>query len=125
MLTPADDYPVHQTSAPIATVGTTNRNFYNRYFFNGYARDGSVFFAAALGLYPNRQVIDAAFNVVYRDRQYIVRASCRAGNDRLQTRVGPIAVEVLEPLQRLRLRVEPNAWGLSGDLVFTARAPVL
>ena len=51
MLTKADDYPVHQTADPIAYTATSDRNFYDRYFFNGYARDGSVYFAAALGLY--------------------------------------------------------------------------
>jgi len=125
MLTKADDYPIHQTSEPIASVGTSDRNFYDRYFFNGYAPDGSVYFAAALGSYPNRQVMDAAFNVVHRDRQYVLRASRLAGLERMETYVGPIHVEVVEPLRRLRLRVEPNAWGIAGDLLFTRRAPVL
>ncbi|MBI1817870.1 MAG: hypothetical protein HYR72_23075 [Deltaproteobacteria bacterium] len=125
MLTRADDYLIHQTPEPIAYVGTSDRNFYDRFFFNGYARDGSVYFAAAMGVYPNRQVIDAAFNVVHRGRQYVVRASGRAPADRMQTAVGPIAVEVVEPLRRVRLVVQPNPWEISGDLVFTARAPVL
>ncbi len=125
MLTKADDYPVHQTAEPIAHVGTSDRNFYDRYFFNGYARDGSVYFAAALGSYPNRQVMDAAFSVVHGGRQYVVRASRLAGPERMDTRVGPIRVDVQVPLERLRLLVEPNQWGISGDLVFTRRAPAL
>jgi hypothetical protein len=125
MLTRADDYLIHQTPEPIAYVGTSDRNFYDRFFFNGYARDGSVYFAAAMGQYPNRQVIDAAFNVVHRGRQFVVRASGRAPVDRMHTAVGPIAVDVVEPLRRLRLVVQPNQWEISGDLVFTARAPVL
>ena len=47
MLTKADDYPIHQLPEPIAYTGT-DRNFYDRYFFNGYTPDGSSFFAAAL-----------------------------------------------------------------------------
>jgi hypothetical protein len=125
MLTKADDYPIHQTPEPIAHIGTSDRNFYDRYFFNGYARDGSVYFAAALGSYPNRQVMDAAFNVVHRGRQYVVRASRLAGPERMETRVGPIGVEVLAPLERLRVAVAPNRWGICGDLVFTHRAPVI
>lgn len=125
MITKADDYPIHQTPEPIAHVGTSDRNFYDRYFFNGYARDGSVYFAAAMGSYPNRHVQDAAFSVVHRGRQYAVRASRLAGLDRMDTGVGPITVEVVEPLERLRLRVEPNQWGICGDLLFTRRAPVL
>jgi hypothetical protein len=125
MLTKADDYPIHQTSEPIAHLATSDRNFYDRYFFNGYARDGSIYFAAALGSYPNRQVSDAAFNVVYRGRQYVLRASRLAGAERMDTQVGPLSVEVLAPLERLRLKVEPNRWGIAGDLVFSRRAPAL
>src|SRR5260370_16195578 len=125
MLTKADDYPIHQTCEPIAYPATGDRNFYDRYFFNGYARDGSIYFAAALGSYPNRQIMDAAFNVVHHGRQYVVRASRVAGPERMDTRVGPIRVEVLEPLERLRLLIEPNPWGIAGDLVFTRRAPAL
>jgi hypothetical protein len=125
MLTRGDDYPLHQTPEPIAYAGTSDRNFYDRYFFNGYARDGSIFFAAALGQYPNRGVMDAAFNVIHRGRQHVVRASCRLGAERMVTRVGPIAVEVVQPLERFRLTVQPNPWGISADLGFTARAPVL
>ncbi|MDG1007960.1 MAG: hypothetical protein P8P44_07055, partial [Alphaproteobacteria bacterium] len=51
MLTPADDYPLHQTPEPMAYAGS-DRNFYDRFFFNGYSADGAVFFAAALGVYP-------------------------------------------------------------------------
>ena len=63
MLTKADDFPIHQTSEPVAHTNSSDRNFYDRYFFNGYARDGSVYFAAALGSYPNRHVTDAAVSV--------------------------------------------------------------
>jgi hypothetical protein len=125
MLTKADDYAIHQTPEPIAYVGSSDRNFYDRYFFNGYARDGSIYFAAALGTYPNRLVIDAAFSIVHRDRQYVLRASRLAGPERMQTQVGPIGVDVLEPLQQLRLQVAPNQWEIAGDLVFTARVPAL
>ena len=60
MLTAADDYPLHQTPEPMAFAGS-DRNFYDRFFFNGYSADGSVFFAAALGLYPQLNIMDAAF----------------------------------------------------------------
>jgi hypothetical protein len=121
VITRGDDFPIHQTAEPVAVAGAGQRNFYDRYFFNGYARDGSVFLAAAMGQYPNRQVVDAAFNVVHRGRQYVVRASQHGTVDRMQSRVGPIAVEVLEPLRSLRLTVQPNPWEITADLVFTAR----
>ena len=36
-LTKADDYPIHQISKPVSEVGS-ERNFYDRYFFNGYSK---------------------------------------------------------------------------------------
>ena len=64
MLTPHDDYPIHQTSKPIAQPGTPDLNFYDRFFFNGYRADASLYFGVACGLYPNRGVIDANFSVI-------------------------------------------------------------
>ncbi len=122
MLTEFDDYLVHQTAEPIASPGTGDRNFYDRHFFNGFTRDGDLYFGVALGLYPNRRVMDAAFTVIRGGRQESVRASRLAPGERRDTRVGPIAVEVVEPLRTLRVRVEPNAFGLEADLVFRARA---
>jgi len=125
MITKADDYPVHQTADPIAYTATSDRNFYDRYFFNGYSRDGATYFAAALGAYPNRGIMDAAFSVVHGGRQYVVRASRRMGQERMDTRVGPVTVEVLAPLERLRLQIGPNPHGLAADLLFRSRAGVI
>ena len=43
MLTKADDYPIHQTPEPVAYAGL-GRNFYDRYFFNGYHKEENLFF---------------------------------------------------------------------------------
>jgi hypothetical protein len=119
VLTPFDDYPVHQTPEPIAHPSTGDRNFYDRYFFNGYRADGELYFAAAWGLYPNRMVQDAAFSVVRGGEQVSVHASRRAPLDRRDLRVGPIEIDVLEPLKRLRLTVGPNESGIEADVTFT------
>jgi hypothetical protein len=125
MLTPFDDYPIHQTPEPIAHTVSGDRNHYDRYFFNGYDRDGGFFFAAAMGVYPNRQVIDAAFSVVVDGVQHSVFASGRAPLDRTLTRVGPLAVEVVEPLRVLRLTADAADLGITADLTFTARTPAV
>jgi hypothetical protein len=121
MLSKADDYPVHQLPEPIATAGS-DRNFYDRYFFNGYRPDGDLFFAAALGVYPHLNVMDAAFSIVRDDVQHNLRASRLLNMERMDTSVGPIAIDVIEPLKRLRVRVDENPHGIRADLVFTARA---
>lgn len=120
MITPFDDYPIHQTSEPVAHPASGDPNHYDRYFFNGYRPDGEVFFGAAMGHYPNRGVVDASFSVVREGVERSVFASGLMPLDRA-TSVGPVRVEVVEPLRRLRLVVEPNDFGLEADLVFEAR----
>jgi hypothetical protein len=125
VLTRFDDYPIHQTAEPIAHPGTGDRNFYDRYFFNGYSRDADLFFGVAMGLYPNRRVLDASFSVVRGGRQLSLHASRLAPGERGESRVGPLRVLVEEPLRRHRIVVEKNDWGLEADLLFEARTPAL
>lgn len=120
MLDPLDDYPIHQTPAPVTENGLGS-NAYDRYFFNGYSADGSVFFAVALGVYPNRQIIDAALCVVVDGVQHSVFASGRLGNDRRRTAVGPISIDIVEPMSSFRITVDHAAVAM--DAVFAARTP--
>ena len=119
MLSKADDYPVHQTPEPAAFAGT-DRNFYDRYFFNGINPDGSEFFALAFGVYPNINIADAQFAVLRDGLQYKLHASRVLHMERMDLCVGPIGIDVVEPLQRLRLRIDGE--GIKADLNFTGRA---
>ena len=74
MLTKADDFPIHQTPEPVAHAGT-DRNFYDRYFFNGYSPDGATYFAVAFGVYPHLNIADAHFSVIRDGVQHCVHAS--------------------------------------------------
>jgi hypothetical protein len=121
MLSKADDYPIHQLPEPIATAGT-DRNFYDRYFFNGYSMDGRVFFAAALGVYPHLNVMDASFSAIVDGVQHNLHASKLLKMERMDTVVGPISIEVVEPLKVLRLRVASSEHGITADITFHARA---
>lgn len=123
MLTRGDDYPLHQTPEPIALAGT-DRNFYDRYFFNGYsAQAGDArMVAVAFGVYPHLDIVDAHFCWLHEGRQVNLHASARANGERLLLRAGPIAVEVVEPLRRLRVTVDAPEHGMRADLTFTARA---
>lgn len=120
MLTKADDFPIHQTPEPIAYSGT-DRNFYDRYFFNGYNPDGSGFFAAALGVYPHLNIIDAHFSAIRDGVEYCVHASRVLNMERWDLEVGPIKIEVLEPLQKLKVTVAPTE-GIAAEFIFDGRA---
>jgi hypothetical protein len=119
VLSPFDDYPIHQVAAPIAEAGGGHPDFYDRFWFNGYTEE--AFFAVALGSYRNRGVIDAAFSVVADGRQRSVFASGRAPADPAVTRIGPIAVEIVEPMRVTRIAVAAPEQEMSAELVFTGR----
>ena len=125
MLTRLDDYPVHQTPEPLAHSASASLNQYDRYFFNGYSNDGSLYFGCALGYYPNRRVMDAAFTVM-RDGEIVsVIASRRAPIDPIETTVGPIRIQIEEPMQRFRITVGPNESGLEADVRFSSRTAAI
>jgi hypothetical protein len=129
VLSSFDDFPIHQANVPIAHTATADLNHYDRYFFNGYPVSigaDDLYFGVAMGLYPNRHVVDAAFSVVRGGRQRSVLASQRAPQDRRDaTRVGPIHVEIVVPLHTLRLTVDAADQGLRADLTFVARSPAI
>ena len=126
MISASDDYPLHQTPRPFRDPGIDS-NLYDRFFFCGYPTTGpgrgSTYFAVAFGTYPGRNVTDGAFSIVSEGVQRNVRASRIMGNDRMDLSVGPLTVEIIEPLRRLRVRVDAPEAGISADLLFTSRGP--
>ena len=117
-----DDYPVHQTSEYVRHAATSDRNFYDRYYFNLHPSSGDYFAIFGLGQYPNLGTTDAFLAVTRGDDHHVVRAS-RPLADRSDTSVGPIRVEVVEPLRRLRVIVEPDRPAdspLAMDVTWTA-----
>ena len=122
-LSPLDDYPVHQIAEPMRHVGTSDRNFYDRYYFNLHACSDDLFLVAGLGQYPNLGVTDAFVVVIHQGVHRVVRASRELGDDRMDTRVGPIRIEVIEGLKKLRVVCEPNEHGIELDLVYEGGIP--
>ncbi|WP_163375195.1 hypothetical protein [Dietzia sp. Alg238-R159] len=113
---PLDEYPVHQSPLSMAQVATSDRNFYDRYYFNAHDRTGDVYLVTGLGVYPNLGVIDAFATVRQGDRQRSVRFSDASDERSLDSVVGGYRVEVIEPLRTVRLLCEHE--DLSFDLTW-------
>jgi len=125
MLTKADDYLIHQLPVPAATPGTTDRNFYERYYFDACSPDGRTFVIVTQGVYPLLNLTDAVFMIQRDGVQHSIFASRHLNYERLDMRVAPIEVQVLEPLKKLKVIVEPNAYGISAEITLTGRtAPI-
>jgi hypothetical protein len=118
MITSFDDYMIHQNAEPVNQPGPSDRNFYDRYWFSGFDAEGEFIFEIGFGLYPNRQVMDGHFSVSTDGRQHSFHASRRAPDDRRDSRVGPLSIEVLDPMRAIRVRLDKNETGIECDLVF-------
>jgi hypothetical protein len=53
-LGPLDEYPVHQVPQPIAWPGSSDRNFYDRSYFNAHDRTGGIFLITGIGYYGRK-----------------------------------------------------------------------
>ena len=122
MLNRLDDYPVHQTPEPLAHPATSDRNVYDRTWYNGYAADGSYYFGIGMAVYPHRHILDGAFSVTRPNGlQHCFYASRRAPSERTDMTIGPFRLEVIEPMRRTRVILEANDSGIACDLTFSAR----
>jgi hypothetical protein len=122
VITDFDDFMIHQTSDPVAQPGPSDRNFYDRYWFNGFDAHGEYVFEIGFGIYPNRRVMDAHFSVVVDGQQHCFHASRRAPRERSHMRVGPLRIEVVKPMRIVRVCIEPNQTDIACDLTFHARS---
>jgi hypothetical protein len=115
-----DDYCLHQTPEYVRVPATLDRNFYDRYWFNGYTTDGSVAFGIAYGRYANRHVHDAHLTIAVDGVQHSLHASDVAPIDPTDTAVGPMRLEIVQPMRVLRFAIAPNEHGIEGTLTFRA-----
>ena len=121
MLSLFDDYPIHQTPDPVAVPASSDRDVYERYWFNGYTEDQSVFFGIGAAYYPHLGIRDCAVSVLADGVQTCFYASGRAGSEPTEMRIGPFSLDIVEPMRRCRVRIEDNDTGWSGELVFDGR----
>lgn len=121
---PLDEYPIHQAPLPMGWVASTDRNFYDRNYFNAHDRTGEIFCIFGHGYYPNLGTKDAFFLVRRGDTQTAIHLSDVIDADRMNQHVGAYRCEVLEPLQALRVVIEETE-GIAVDLTWQGLFPVL
>ncbi|UDY24337.1 hypothetical protein [Nocardioides sp. Kera G14] len=124
---PLDEFPIHQLPQPMAWAGSSDRNFYDRCYWNAFDRSGDVMLISSLGFYPNLGTKDAFMLVRRGDVQTAVHLSDAAdpnGADRMAQQVGGYRIEVIEPLRKLRLVLEETE-GMAMDLTWEGSGPVI
>lgn len=129
MLTPQDDLFGHVTSdTRDASVGAEPMGdvapaiFTERFWYMGATVPTSdIVFNIGMACYPHRGVLDGYAGVSIAGVQHDFRASRHAGDAPLDSRIGPLHIEVLEGLATHRIRLEPNDSSIALDLTFSGR----
>ena len=124
MITGLDEYPIHQLPQPMVDVGSSDRNFYDRWYFNAHKRDSELFAIFGAGYYPNLGVKDAFFMVRRGDEQTSVQLSDAMDHDRLNPRIGNFRIEVPKPLEEVRVILEETE-GIAADLHWRGLFPAI
>jgi hypothetical protein len=129
-LTPLDELFIHQVPEPLPNVATHHEHWRESYFFVLHRPDHRLDADAgaddvlmlALAHYPAREEMDA-LQLGLVDGQHVFARHVRPyDGDPHTTAVGPVTVEVTEPLKTVHLRVSPDAEApVSLDLTFRAR----
>jgi hypothetical protein len=120
----ADEQLTHQVADTFAVVGTSDPSWTEKICAMAMARDGALQIGLGLGKYPNRNVMDGYAAMSRGTEQVTVRASRRLAPKPLLTEIGPIRYEIVEPMKRVRFRLEPNeCQPLAFDWLFEAAVP--
>lgn len=97
-----DDTLWHQLATTFDHVGTSDPRFFDRFWFAVYDPNGTAALQIAMAVYNNMNVMDGGCVMVRAGVQRNLRLS-RALRPQFEPVVGPLRVEIEEPLERMRL----------------------
>lgn len=119
-----DERFTHQVADTFATVGTSDPSWTEKVCAMAMARDGSLQIGFGLGKYTNRNVMDGYAALSRGKEQLTVRVSRALATDPEHTVIGPVSYEVVEPLRKVRFRLDANpCQPIAFDWLFEAVVP--
>jgi hypothetical protein len=104
----ADESLTHQIIDTFAVVSESDQAWTEKIWTSIASTDGSVQVDFGLGKYHNRGIIDGFGGVSRGREQWTVRGSRELRSAPEDVSIGPLSYEVVEPLGRVRVRLEPN-----------------
>jgi hypothetical protein len=120
----ADEGLTHQIVDTFATVAESDLAWTEKIWVSIARTDGGLQLDFGLGKYHNRGIIDGFGGISRGREQWTVRASRELRAAPEDVAVGPIAYEIVEPLQQIRVRLEPNdVQPISFDVVLAGVTP--
>ncbi len=102
-----DEYPFHQTTHTFASTATSDPAWNDGHYVTATDLSGTICFTSNVRLYANNNVIDGFVCLRHQDKQYNVRVSRVLRPDMESMSVGPLRLEIVKPLEEVRLILEP------------------
>jgi hypothetical protein len=114
----------HQIVDTFATVAESDLSWTEKIWLSIPKKDGSLQIDFGIGRYQNRNVMDGFAGISRGNEQWTVRASRELAGDPTRTAVGPMTYEVVEPLSKVRIRLDENdVLPLTFDVTFEKKLP--
>lgn len=117
MLTPYDEYPVHQTPQPFSHIPSTDYSWDEGYWFAIFNPDEKVFVGVGARVNPNTDMFGGYAFVNLDGVQRTVRFS-RTWRSNFELDIGPLHIRFPEPLKTIRLTLDPNNSGIAFDMLW-------
>ena len=121
-LTNFDEHPVHQITEAFGSVSATDKHWNDGHYICLCDMDGNVQMIGLVRLYTNNDVIDGFVCIRHKGKQHNIRLSRRLRSDMNTIGIGPLRIEIVEPMQTVRLVLEDNEHGISCDLTCRSTA---
>ena len=116
MLLRFDEYPYHQITASFAGVAGSDPQWNDGHYVCVSDQAGQVCLTSSLRLYHNNDVLDGFVCLRHAGRQHNIRLSRRLRPHMDELVVGPLRLEVIEPMRVLRLVLEDNEFDFALDV---------
>ena len=116
MLLGLDEYPFHQVTDTFASVAGSDPSWNDGHYVCVADQGGRIALTSNVRLYANNDVLDGFVCLRYDDRQYNVRVSRRLRPDMERLGAGPLRLDIVEPLQSVRLVLDANDIGIRVDV---------
>jgi len=123
MLTKFDDYLIHQAIDTLDHVASGDPRFMDRGLFIAHGKDDRFYFQIGFGLYPNENMIDAFVCGACGNHEYNLRVARPLQHDRSDLNIGPLHIEIMDPMSVWKIWIDDNKHGIRCDLTFRPRAP--
>jgi hypothetical protein len=111
-----DEYPYHQFAETFAGVVGSDPMWNDGHYVCAADTAGQVALTSNVRLYANNDVLDGFVCLRHQGKQYNIRVSRRLRRDMNHLGAGPLRLDIVEPLQTVRLVLDDNEIGISLDL---------